>query len=165
MAKRNKKKTTDGGNSKSLPKKTATPENPKPEEKSAISVNAMYDEMPDEVADPGAVFKLAFLDMKRQEIINRLAIVAQQFEKQAVQFDKNRKLALDTVKAELREAEQKLKEHKDSIEAQYGLALKSYTYDDETGMLKKQALEEAEDEAKKASKTSDEGVEDAKTVH
>ena len=128
------------------PKKIATPEKPKSDVPSAVKVNPMYDEMPDEVSDPGAVFKLAFLDMHRQEIINRLAVVVQEFEKRTVALARDRNTAIETVKAELREAEQKLKAHKDTIEAQYGLALKSYTYDDETGVLKKQAILEAEAE-------------------
>ena len=145
MAKRdkykNKKETKP-----TKPKKTATPRNPAPEEKSAMSVNPMYDQMPDTIEDPGAVFKMAMLEMKRIAVNNKLAYVAQEQEKIVRAAEQNRKIAIDKVKAELREAEKKYKEQKDAIEQQYNIALRAYTYNDETGILKKRGLKELEEE-------------------
>jgi len=120
----------------------------------------MYDEMPDEINDPANVYKMAMLDMRRAAINNKLAFVAQDQERKVVAAVAERARILNEVKAELREAEQQFIEQKQFIENKYHIALKSYTYNDETGVLKKQALLEEETEEQPPVASSEE-----KTLH
>jgi hypothetical protein len=144
MAKRDKyKKKTK---TKVVPKKRATPENPEPDVPSAVNVNPSYDAMPDEIDDPANVFKMAMLDMKKAAVTNKLAIVAQEHEKRVKAAEDARKSDLNKVKAELREVENAFRMQKEFIERKYNIALRSYTYNDETGVLKKQALPDEEDD-------------------
>jgi hypothetical protein len=155
MAKRTRQKAASGGNSKHPPKKkTATPDNPAPKEKSAISVNPAYDAMPDTVEDPAAVFKLAFLDMQEAKYVAELAVIAQEYDRRLVALKSEKQVNVGNAKSRLKEAQRKLKEHRDHIEATYGLALRSYTYDDETGILKKQELPDEEVDDKGATQTA-----------
>lgn len=144
MAKRDKYREPSNSSTKKTRKrrKTATPSNPRPEEKSAVKVNPSYDAMPDEIDDPANVFKLAMLDQKRQSVMHKLAVVAQEHEKRVKAAVDAQKRDLDKVKAELREVENALRVQKGYLEEKYGIALRSYTYNDETGILKKQALPE-----------------------
>ncbi len=141
MAKRKRtaeKKTTR------KPAKRATPSNPKPQEPTAVNVNSAYDEMPDTIEDPAAVYKMAMLDMKRVAVNNKLAFVAMEQERKVAAAVRERDTVLREVKAELRDAERQYIAQKDAIETQYGIALRAYTYNDETGVLTKQALLEEE---------------------
>ncbi len=160
MAKRGKVKTTKAA----APKKTATPTNPKPEEPSAISVNEAYDRMPDTIDDPAAVFRMAMLDMKRVAVNNKLAFVAQDQEKKVQAAMRERDNVLKEVKAELRVAEAEHLHQKKAIEAQYGIALRSYTYNDETGVLTKEALPDEEEEPEERGDTETEQPSN-KTLH
>ena len=144
------------------PNKVATPENPKSDVPSAMKVNPMYDEMPDEINDPANVYKMAMLDMRRAAINNKLAFVAQDQERKVAAAVAERARILNEVKAELREAEQQFIEQKQFIENKYHIALKSYTYNDETGVLKKQALLEEETEEQLLVASSEEK---SKTLH
>lgn len=128
------------------PKKVATPENTKPPEPSAVQVNPAYDEMPDEINDPASVYRMAMLDMRRAAINNKLAFVAQDQERRVQAAVRERDRIINEVKAELREAEAAFIAQKQFIEEKYHIALKSYTYNDETGVLKKQAIFEKENE-------------------
>lgn len=159
MAKR-KKPTTSKKETK-----TATPEKPKPEGPSAVSVNPAYDEMPDKVEDPAAVFKMAMLDQKRQAAIHKLAVVAQEHDRRVKAAEAARQHDLNQVKAELRDVETALKAQKDYIEKQYGIALRSYTYNDETGVLTKQALPEEEEQETDQSTSSVPNNGKAETLH
>lgn len=160
MAKRKKQTETK----QETPKKKATPSNPKPKEPSAISVNPSYDSMPDTIEDPAAVFKMAMLDMKRAAIHNKLAVVAQEHEKRVKAAVDAQKRDIEQVKMELREAEQQHKAQKDHIEQTYGIALRCYTYNDETGVLTKHDLPEEKPEDDVPSALS-EGAPDNKTLH
>lgn len=122
------------------PKKTATPKNPRPTEPSAVSVNDTYDQMPDTIEDPASVFKMGMLEMKRIAINNKLAVVVQEHERRVAAAVAEQKRAIQEVKAELHEAERQYIEQKQAIEKQYGIALRAYTYNDETGVLTKNAL-------------------------
>lgn len=135
-----KRKRTSEAKTARKPAKRATPRNPKPQEPTAVNVNSAYDEMPDTIEDPAAVYKMAMLDMKRVAVSNKLAFVAMEQEKKVVSAVRERDVALKTIKAELREAESQFIAQKSAIETQYGIALRSYTYNDETGVLTKQAL-------------------------
>lgn len=164
MAKRGKKTTAK----KATKKKTATPENPSPPEKSAVTVNAMHDAMPDTIEDPGAVFKLAYLDMKKVAINNKLAVVAQDYERKIVALNAERNAAINQIKAEMAQADNELRMQKETIENTYGIALRSYTYNDETGVLTKQAVLEDEEAAKERQRNSAESETDNptnKTLH
>lgn len=165
MPKRKKTTSTKPQAQKSK-KKAATPENPSPEEPSAVSVNPAYDNMPDTIEDPAAVYKLAYLDMRRAALNNKLAIVAQEYDRRVTALNAERVQALSQAKAELEEAVQRCNAQKDVIEKTYGVALRSYTYDDETGVLKKQAvLAEEEGEEKRAEKDGGDTAEEGKTLH
>lgn len=144
--------------------KKATPANPKPTEPSAVNVNPMYDEMPDEIDDPANVFKMAMLDMKRVAVNNKLAFVAQDQEKKVFAAAQERDRVLSSVKAELRDTESLFVEQKQYIETKYGISLRSYTYNDETGILKKQSLPD-EDENTDGKTTAAADEKKGTTVH
>jgi hypothetical protein len=144
------------------PKKVATPENPKPPEPSAVQVNPMYDEMPDEIDDPANVYRMAMLDMRRAAIHNKLAFIAQDQERKVQAAVRERDRLINEAKIELREAEAAFIAQKQFIEEKYHIALRSYTYNDETGVLKKQAIFEKEDEEQPAAPAAGEKE---KTLH
>jgi len=148
MAKRDKYKKP-ASKPRKAPRKRATPANPKPKEKSALSVNSSYDEMPDEIEDPASVFKMAMLDQRRQSVVHKLAVVATEHEKRVKAAVDAQKRDLEQVKVELKEVENLLRAQKGYIEEKYGIALRAYTYNDETGLLKKIDLPEEEEEAEK----------------
>jgi len=50
--------------------------------------------------------------------------------------------AVNELQRQVRETERKIKEHRDYIEQKHGISLRSYNYDDETGVLKKQVQTE-----------------------
>jgi len=120
--------------------------------------------MPDTVEDPAAVFRMAMLDMKRVAVNNKLAFVAVEQEKKVQTAVNERDRALNQVKAELAEAERELLAQKTAIEEQYGIALRSYTYNDETGVLTKQAFLDAEESQKKPG-DKETGEPSNKTLH
>jgi len=143
MAKRQKTPTKSSPKAPVKPKQTpATPEKPKPEEKSELSVNDRYDQMPDRIEDPMAVMRMALLDMTCVAANNKLAYVVKDQQERVTSAVRTQNNAIRECKAELEAAQQSLKELKDTIEATYGIALRSYTYNDETGVLTKQPLEE-----------------------
>ena len=165
MPRRNKKKDDQGGNSKHPPKKpakVATPENPAPQEPSAIHVNPMYDQMPDKIEDPGAVFKLAYLDMKQVAANNKLAFVAQEYALKIQALERERNNEINNLKAEMQRIKDARRVAKEEIEKQYNIALRSYSYDDVTGVLTKQALEDIE---KKKSKSENQESQKEETLH
>lgn len=118
--KTNKRK---GGNSKEQPELTP------------------FDMMPESIEDnPAAVFKLAYLDMQSEAAVLKLALVAQDYQRQIASLEAKRNQALHEAKSILKEAERLKKEHRDWFEETYKLSLRNYTYDDQTGILKKQPL-------------------------
>lgn len=142
MAKR--KRSAAPNAAKKAPRKRATPSNKKPAEKSAISVNPSYDSMPDEIEDPASVFRMAMLDERRQSMAHKLAVVISEHEKRVKAALDAQKRDIAQVKMELKDAEAQLRAQKEHIEEQYGIALRAYTYNDETGLLKKSDLPEEE---------------------
>jgi len=141
------------------PKKVVTPENPKSSVPSAVQVNSTYDEMPDVVEDPASVFRMAMLDMRRVAANNKLAFMARDQEQRVAFAVAEQKRVLSETKAELHDAERQLMAQKNEIETKYGIALRAYTYDDETGILKKSAILIEELEAKAAVKAQKDSVE------
>jgi hypothetical protein len=135
MAKRQKTLTKS-----SLKQEPATPEKPKPEGKSELSVNPDYDQMPDRIEDPLAVLRLAYLDMKRVAAHNKMAYVTKDQHDKVAAAVREQNAQVSACTAELREVDREIKAQQDAIEAQYGIALRAYTYNDETGVLTKQAL-------------------------
>lgn len=105
-----------------------------------MSVNGMYDQMPDKIEDPASVFRMGMLEMKRIAINNKLAVVVQEHERRVAAAVAEQKRSIQEVKAELQDAERQYIEQKQAIEKQYGIALRAYTYNDETGVLTKNAL-------------------------
>ena len=167
MAKRKRKTTKTEPEPKSQkPQKKATPENPRPAEPSATKVNPMYDEMPDSIDDPGNVFRMAMLDMKCAALNNKLAFVAQDQEKKVLAAVNERDRTLKEVKGELDEAKRELVQQRQFIEEKYGIALRAYTYNDQTGILTKNALLVEEEKKKNAEKSLSEGEEgENKVLH
>lgn len=158
-----KRKKTVTKTTPKKPAKKATPANPRPKEPSALNVNSSYDQMPDTIEDPAAVFRMAMLEMKRVAINNKLAVVVQEHEKRVKAAVDAQKRDIEQCKAELREAEQQFVEQKQNIEKTYGIALRAYTYNDDTGVLtksdllieeiKKEKAKQAEQQAEQQSET------------
>jgi hypothetical protein len=101
-----------------------------------------YAAMPNEVSDPGSVFKMALLEAQRVALENKRAFLELNFNLQISNTQKKMHQALFDIDAEVKELARRHKEQKDYIEETYGIALKSYTYNDETGVLTKQDLTE-----------------------
>jgi hypothetical protein len=101
-----------------------------------------YDAMPDEVADPGSTFKMALLEAQRVALENKRAYLELNYNVQISNTQKKMHRELFDTDAEIKELARRHKAQKDYIEETYGIALKSYTYNDETGVLTKQALTE-----------------------
>jgi len=120
--------TEEGGNGKDPPPTT--------------HVNEVYDAMPNEIEDPGAVFKLAFLDSERGRLQTRALLVKQEGDQNIKAMQIQYQNAINELQKQIREVDTKIKEHRDYIEAKHGIALRSYNYDDETGVLKKQVQTE-----------------------
>lgn len=146
MAKRKAKKTET---KKKISKKRATPEQPHSAEPSAISVNPMYDEMPDEIDDPANVFKLAMLEMKIAAIQNKLAFATQDQRQKVLAAQEEQARVLRQIKMELQNAKDLFIAQKNYLEEKYGIALRAYTYNDETGLLTKTMLEDENQQEKK----------------
>ena len=106
-------------------------------------VNALYDAMPDNIEDPGAVFKLAFLDSERGRLQTQALLVKQEGDQNVKALQLQYQTTLNELQRQIRAIEARLKEHRDYIEAKYKIALRSYNYDDETGVLKKQIQTES----------------------
>lgn len=105
-------------------------------------VNDKYDAMPNEIEDPGAVFKLAFLDSERGRLQTQALLVKQEGDQNIKAMQIQYQTTLNELQRQIRVVEAKIKEHKDYIEKKHGVALRSYNYDDETGVLKKQVQTE-----------------------
>jgi hypothetical protein len=135
-------KKTDGGNGKDkepvVPKK-ADSGNGKDEKPTADNA---YDAMPNEVTDPGSTFKMALLDAQRVALENKRAFLELNFNVQISNTQKKMHQSLFDIDAEIKDLKRRYKAQKDYIEETYGIALKSYTYNDETGVLTKQDLTE-----------------------
>lgn len=111
-------------------------------DKKPVTEEDAYAAMPDEVSDPGSTFKMALLDAQRTALANKRAFLELNFNLQISNTQKKMHQALFDLDAEIKELARRYKEQKDYIEETYGVALKSYTYNDETGVLTKQALTE-----------------------
>ena len=105
-------------------------------------VNDAYDAMPNEIEDAGAVFKLAFLDAERGRLHTQTLLVKQEGEANIKAMQIQYQNAVNELQRQVRETERKIKEHRDYIEQKHGISLRSYNYDDETGVLKKQVQTE-----------------------
>lgn len=101
-------------------------------------VNSAYDAMPNEIEDAGAVFKLAFLDSERGRLQTQALLVKETGEQNIKAMQLQYQNAINELQRQIREVDAKIKEHRDYIEKKYSIALRSYNYDDETGVLKKQ---------------------------
>lgn len=126
--------------------KTATPENPTPDAPSKVHVNPHYDQMPDKIEDPAAVFRLAYLDMKQTAANNKLAFIAQDYQRKMQILEAQRNTELNNLKSEIRRIEDARRQQKEDIERTYNISLRSYVYDDITGSLTKQAIPDEEKE-------------------
>jgi hypothetical protein len=112
---------------------------PKPELEKPIAITK-FDAMPNEIDDPSLVFKMAFLDSDCTRISAQIVNQKNEFEAKMTALRNNYQTAINTLTSQHRTTSQRLKEHKDYIEEKYNIALKSYTFDDETGKLKKIVL-------------------------
>ena len=112
----------------------------------AAHVNDAYDAMPNEIEDAGAVFKMAFLDAERGRLHTQALLVKQEGEANIKAMHIQYQNAVNALQMQIKVADQRLREHKEYIEQKHGIALRSYTYDDETGVLKKQIQTEPEPE-------------------
>ncbi len=108
------------------------------EDKKPTTVNPDYDAMPDEIADPGNTFKMALLDTQCVALQNKRKFAELNYNLQLANTQKKMAQELAEIDAELKRLKQKYIEQKEYIEEKHGIALKSYTYNDETGVLTKQ---------------------------
>jgi len=149
MAKRTKKEV------KKEFKRVATPEKTKPEggngkDLSHPSVNPSYDAMPDEINDPGAVYRMAYLDQKQSRLQTQIQLAEKEFAERMVNLQRQKVNTITSIQAELQDTVRTLKDHRDHMEEQYGISLRSYSYNDETGVLTKQVLLDMEADAQKS---------------
>ena len=112
------------------------------EDKKPDTDENVYAAMPDEVSDPGSTFKMVLLETQRVALENKRAFLELNFNVQISNTQKKMHQTLFDIDAEIKELTRRHKEQKDYIEEMYGISLKSYTYNDETGVLTKQALPE-----------------------
>lgn len=131
-------KATEAAMAPSAAEEPMVKESVSPEVSPPAHVNAAYDAMPNEIEDAGAVFKLAFLDAERGRLQTQALLVKQEGDQNIKAMQLQYQTAINELQRQIREFDTKLKEHRDYIEQKYGIALRSYTYDDETGLLKKQ---------------------------
>lgn len=114
----------------------------KKEDSPLTHVNDSYDAMPNEIEDPAAVFKLAFLDAERGRLQTQALLAKQEGDQNIKAMQIQYQTTINELQRQIREIEIKIKEHRDYIEKKYNIALRSYNYDDETGVLRKQLTTE-----------------------
>jgi len=107
-----------------------------------VSINPLYDAMPNEIQDPGNVFRMAYLDTRIIAITNKRMFLEKHYNEQMSSIKARRDLDLATMDAEIIDAKKQARDQRENIEKQYGISLKSYTYEDTTGVLVKQNLTE-----------------------
>lgn len=143
------KKKADAGNGedKTTGVTTQSPEdgNGKDKEKPTI-VNPDYDAMPDTIEDPGNTFKMALLDTQAVALQNKRNYLELHYNLQLSNTQKKMATDLAEIDAELRNLKRQYKEQKDYIEEKYNIALRAYSYNDETGVLTKQTQTGVEEE-------------------
>ena len=111
-------------------------------DKPIVSVNPAYDAMPNTIEDPGNVFRMAYLDARLSAITNKRLFMEKHYNEQMGAIKQKRDFDLATLDADVVNARKQLQDQKERIEEQYGIALKSYTYEDTTGVLVKQEFTE-----------------------
>jgi hypothetical protein len=100
-----------------------------------------FAKMPDEVDDPAMVFKMAFLDMKLQATKHQMGLVLRDLQQKAEAIAQQHNKTKSDFEAAIKALSQQVKDQHYYIESKHGIALRSYTYDDETGILRKLDLE------------------------
>lgn len=110
------------------------------DDRAVENVNPSYDAMPNEIEDPGKVFRMAWLDSRLQTVRTQIQLVIKTFDERLRDITTRKTNDVLTLQAQERELVQALKDQRDELEKQYGIALKSYNYDDITGVLKKQVI-------------------------
>jgi hypothetical protein len=100
-----------------------------------------FAEMPDEIDDPANVFKLAFLDMSLQSKQHQMVNVLRELQVKAEAITAQHNKAKRDYELEIKDLRQQVKNQRDYIEEKHKIALRSYTYDDVTGVLTKQDLD------------------------
>lgn len=144
------KKKADSGNGedKTAGVTTVSPEdegNGKDKPKPTI-VNPDYDAMPDTIEDPASMYRMALLDTQVAALQHKRNYLELHYNLQLQNTQKKMSTDLAAIDAEVKGIKKQYKEQKDYIEEKYGIALKSYNYNDETGVLTKQVPTGTEEE-------------------
>ena len=142
-----KKAATGNGKDKEASEQTQKPEdgNGKDKEKPTV-VNPDYDAMPDTITDPGNTFRMALLDTQVAGLQHKRNYLELSYNLQISNTQKKMTQDLKDIDNEIKAIKRQYKEQKDFIEEKYGIALKSYNYNDETGILTKQVPTGVEEE-------------------
>jgi len=111
---------------------------PPPKEPKATVVNEAYDAMPDIVNDPAKTFRMALLDTQRIALENKRNFTELSHSVMLQNTQKKMAHELATLDAEIRTVKQAYADQKAEIEKTYHISLRSYNYNDETGVLTKQ---------------------------
>jgi len=137
MAKRTKKEKQNAPDKEN----EATPELTETKDTEPTVESTGYAAMPDEITDPGNTFKMALLDAQKAALQNKRQFTELNYNVMISNTQKKMSLELATLDAEIKSLERRYKDQKDYIEETHKIALKSYNYDDETGILTKMEQE------------------------
>jgi len=141
-----KKKAASGnGEDKETSEQVQDPEDGNGKDKPTI-VNPDYDAMPDTIEDPGNTFKMALLDTQTAALQHKRNYLELSYNLQISNLQKKMAVDLKDIDNEVKSIKRQYKEQKDHIEGKYGISLRSYNYNDETGVLTKQVPTGTEEE-------------------
>lgn len=133
-------KKAEGGNGED--KSAGTLAEPK-----ATVVSPDYDAMPDEVEDPANVYRMALLETRRTALQNKRLYLELHYNNQMASIRKKMSDDFARIDGEIKELKKAHTVQRDYIESKHGIALKSYNYNDETGVLTKEIPTGAEEVA------------------
>lgn len=115
-------------------KKVLSEDEKKEQEKSA------FEKMPEKVEDSANVFKMVMLENQIVALDNKRRYLELNYNVQLETIRKKMAVELRDLDAALKDLRAQHKNQKDYIESTHSIALKSYNYNDETGVLTKQQM-------------------------
>lgn len=104
--------------------------------------------MPDVVDDPGATFKMALFDAQMAALQNKRKYLELNYTMQMSNMQKKMQRELQDIDTELSTLQVRYKQQKDYVEQKHGIALRAYTYNDESGILTRRSLAGVEEKEK-----------------
>jgi hypothetical protein len=91
---------------------------------------------------------MAYLDQKLHALKTQVALVEKEYNIRLRDMQAQHNNTILSLRAEIGSVTRAITEHKGDIEAKYNIALRSYTYNDETGVLTKQIILDMENARK-----------------